>query len=63
MLTMRDLNGLWGLIVLAADIWAIINIIQSSASTGNKVLWAVLVVVLPVLGFIIWYFAGPKTSR
>ena len=60
---MRDLNGLWGLIVLAADIWAIINIIQSSASTGNKVLWAVLVVVLPVLGFIIWYFAGPKTSR
>jgi len=63
MLTMRDLNGLWGLIVLAADIWAIINIIQSSASTGNKVLWAVLVVVLPVLGFIIWYFAGPKTSK
>jgi hypothetical protein len=63
MLTMRDLNGLWGLIVLVADIWAIINIIQSSASTGNKVLWTVLVVVLPVLGFIIWYFAGPKTSR
>jgi len=63
MLTMRDLNGLWGLIVLAADIWAIINIIQSSASTGNKVLWTVLVVVLPVLGFIIWYFAGPKTSK
>lgn len=60
---MRDLNGLWGLIVLVADIWAIINIIQSSASTGNKVLWTVLVVVLPVLGFIIWYFAGPKTSR
>ena len=60
---MRDLNGLWGLIVLAADIWAIINIIQSSASTGNKVLWTVLVVVLPVLGFIIWYFAGPKTSK
>jgi Phospholipase_D-nuclease N-terminal len=60
---MRDLNGLWGLIVLAADIWAIINIFQSSVSTGKKVLWTLLVVVLPVVGFIIWYFAGPKTSK
>ena len=60
---MRDLNGLWGLIVLAADVWAIINIFQSSASTGNKALWTVLVIVLPILGFIIWYFAGPKSTR
>lgn len=60
---MRELNGLWGLIVLAADIWAIINIVQSSATTGKKVLWTLLVVVLPVVGFIIWYFAGPKTGK
>lgn len=25
-------NGLWALLVLAGDIWAIINILQSSAS-------------------------------
>ncbi|MFV1978796.1 MAG: PLDc N-terminal domain-containing protein [Myxococcota bacterium] len=29
-------------------------------STGSKALWIVLVLVLPVLGFVIWYFAGPK---
>jgi hypothetical protein len=58
-----NVNGLWGLIVLVADVWAVVNIFQSSASTGNKVLWTVLVLVLPVLGFIIWYFAGPKSSR
>jgi hypothetical protein len=52
-----------GPIVLAADIWAIINIVQSSATTGKKVLWTLLVVVLPVVGFIIWYFAGPKTGK
>jgi len=56
-------NSLWGLIVLAADVWAIINIFQSSATTGNKALWTLLVLVLPVLGFIIWYFAGPKSGR
>ncbi|GAC1306522.1 MAG: PLD nuclease N-terminal domain-containing protein [Steroidobacteraceae bacterium] len=56
-------QGIWGLIVLVADIWAIVNIFQSSADTGRKVLWTVLVVLLPVLGFILWYFLGPKTGR
>ena len=59
----REVNGLWGLIVLVADIWAIVNILQSGVSTGKKVLWTVLVILLPVLGFIIWFFAGPKTRK
>ncbi len=56
-------GGLWGLIVLVADVWALVNILQSSADTGTKVLWTVLVIFLPVLGFILWYFIGPKTGR
>jgi len=56
-------EGFWGLIVLAADIWAIVNIFQSNATTQAKVLWTLLVVVLPVLGFIIWFFAGPRTAK
>jgi Phospholipase_D-nuclease N-terminal len=59
----REVNGLWGLIVLVADIWAIVNILQSGVSTGKKVLWTLLVILLPVLGFIIWFFAGPKTRK
>jgi len=60
---LTEYGGLWGLLVLIADIWAIVNIIQSSASTGKKVLWIVIVAVLPVLGFILWFFMGPKTGR
>jgi succinate dehydrogenase/fumarate reductase cytochrome b subunit len=56
-------NGLWGILVLIADIWAIVNIIQSGASTDRKVLWTVLVILLPVLGFLIWLLAGPRTTR
>jgi succinate dehydrogenase/fumarate reductase cytochrome b subunit len=56
-------NSLWGILVLVADIWAIINIVQSNASTERKVLWTVLVILLPVLGFIVWLFAGPRTGR
>jgi hypothetical protein len=56
-------QGIGGLIVLIADVWAIVNIFQSGVDTGRKVLWTVLVIVLPVLGFILWYFLGPKTGR
>ena len=56
-------NGLWGLLVLAGDVWAIINIAQSSASNEKKALWIVLVVVLPLVGLILWYFLGPKSGK
>ncbi len=52
--------GLGGLIVLALNIWAIISILGSGTTTGTKVLWTLLVLVLPVIGFIIWLLAGPR---
>jgi Phospholipase_D-nuclease N-terminal len=56
-------NSLWGVLVLIADIWAIVNIMQSGADTGKKVLWTVVVILLPVLGFALWFFLGPKTGK
>ncbi len=56
-------QGLWGIIVLVADIYAIVNILQSTADTAKKVVWMVLVILLPVLGFILWFFLGPRTGR
>ncbi|AVU74920.1 hypothetical protein FHJ31_11235 [Pseudomonas sp. Fig-3] len=53
-------NGLIGLIILALDIWAIINVLKSGAGTGAKVLWVLLILLLPVLGLIIWAIAGPR---
>ena len=56
------LNGLIVLAVFVADIWAIVNIVQSKESAGTKALWIVLVAILPVIGLAIWYFAGPKSA-
>jgi len=56
-------HSLLGLLILIADVWAIVNIFQSQADTGRKVLWTVLVILLPLLGFILWYFLGPRTGR
>ena len=52
--------GLLGILVLIADIYAIYNILTSGASALAKIIWTVLVVLLPVVGFIIWLIAGPR---
>ena len=56
-------HGIWGLLVLAADVWAIVNIAQSASSGEKKAIWIVLVVVLPVLGLVLWYFLGPRSGK
>ena len=55
-----EVGGLLGLIVLIADVWAIVNAVQSAAGTGAKVAWIVLILLLPVLGLLIWLLAGPR---
>lgn len=60
---MLEITGLGGLIVLALSLWAIVSIIGSNATTGKKVLWCLLVLILPILGFILWLIFGPRASR
>jgi hypothetical protein len=50
----------FALLVFIADVWAIIQVLQSRESSGTKALWIVLIVLLPIVGLIIWYFAGPR---
>jgi succinate dehydrogenase/fumarate reductase cytochrome b subunit len=56
-------NGLWGLLILIGDVWAIINIFQSSASNEKKLLWTIVVLLLPLLGLILWFFLGPRGGK
>ena len=54
--------GIGGLIVLIADIWAILNVVRSDVSMGTAVLWILLILLLPVIGFLIWLFVGPRAA-
>jgi Phospholipase_D-nuclease N-terminal len=56
-------GGILGLLILIADVWAIVNIFQSTASTERKVIWTVIVIVAPVIGLIFWLLLGPRTGR
>ncbi|MCK6370347.1 MAG: PLDc N-terminal domain-containing protein [Gammaproteobacteria bacterium] len=55
-----EVSGLLGLIILVLDIWAIVKTLESGATTGSKVLWVVLILLLPVLGLVLWLLLGPR---
>jgi hypothetical protein len=55
-----EYGGILGLLILAGDIWAILNVFQSSASNGAKVVWTLVILVLPLLGLALWFFLGPR---
>jgi hypothetical protein len=58
-----EVGGLLGLVVLVLDVWAILTIIGSPASAGSKVVWTVVILLLPVLGLLLWYFLGSRNDR
>lgn len=58
-----EVGGLLGFILLVLDVWAIVKTVQSGAGTGAKVVWIVVILVLPLLGLILWYFLGPRGGK
>jgi hypothetical protein len=52
-------RSLIGLAIAVADIWAIIQVFNSKATAVVKLLWTLLILFFPIIGLIIWYFAGP----
>ncbi|MGQ7848102.1 PLD nuclease N-terminal domain-containing protein [Granulosicoccus sp. 3-233] len=54
-------GGILGFIIFVLDIYAIIKIVGSTASTLKKLIWVLIVVFLPVVGLIAWFILGPKS--
>lgn len=55
-----EIGGLLGLLILALDIYAIVKVVGSSASTVAKVIWILVILIFPVLGLLAWLVAGPR---
>lgn len=55
-----EVGGFFGFLLLACIIYAIVKTVQSAASTGSKVIWVLVLLLLPLLGFILWLIFGPK---
>ena len=54
------MKGILGLVILVLDIIAILDCVKSNKSGGQKALWVILILVLPVVGLILYYVIGKK---
>lgn len=54
------LSFLFWTTIIVLDIWAVLNVWRVSRSDAAKVLWALGIVVFPIVGLLAWGIAGPK---
>ena len=51
------------LVVTVLDIIAIVKVLQSGADAGTKLLWIILIILLPLLGMILYFLLGPGRRK
>ena len=51
-----------GFLVFVLDILAIIAVVTGHGSTGHKILWVVLILLLPLIGLILYFLVGRSAS-
>lgn len=54
------LEYIFALVILALDIWAIVQILQGANTGGSKTFWVLIIICLPVLGLLAWLVAGRR---
>lgn len=47
-------------LVLAVNMWALTSLFGSGAGARAKIGWTIVIVVLPLIGFVVWLWSGPK---
>jgi len=47
-------------LVVLVNLWAITSVFRSDKKDGTKILWALIIWVLPLIGLAIWGVAGPR---
>lgn len=57
------MGTLLGLVVLVLDVVAIVSLLKSSADSGTKLLWVLLIVFLPLIGMVLYFLMGPGRRR
>ena len=56
----HPLRNPWWLIIVVLDVIAIVEVLNSSRSTGDKALWTIVIVIFPFVGLLAYYFFGRK---
>ena len=60
---MIEYLGLWVLLALSLNMWALLSVLGSPARLVSKLIWIVALLLLPGLAFIAWYLMGPRQNQ
>ena len=51
-----------GLVILILDIVAIVKVLGGSGTVERKILWTVVILILPLIGMILYFALGERAS-
>jgi hypothetical protein len=57
------LHFLFWILVIGLDIWAVIHVWKNTRSDGVQIGWLLGLPLFPIVGFLVWLFAGPKDRK
>lgn len=59
---MESGTTLFALLVIILDIVAIVSVVNGHSSSERKVLWTVVILLLPVLGMVLYFLLGRSAA-
>lgn len=54
--------SLVGVVILLLDIFAIVSVLLGSSGAMRKVIWIVVILVLPVIGMVLYFLIGRSSA-
>lgn len=51
-----------GILIGVLDIFSILSVLLGRGGVGHKILWTLLIVILPVIGLILYLFLGRSAA-
>ena len=54
--------SLGGVVILLLDIFAIVSVLLGSSGVMRKLLWIVLILLLPIVGMVLYFLIGRNSA-
>lgn len=55
-------SSILGILILILDILAIISVLTGNGSSGHKLLWTLIILLLPVIGLVLYFLLGRSVA-
>lgn len=60
---MENLSTILAILVLALDLLAIVQVWRTRIETGRKIIWSLVILLLPVVGLVMWFVAASHAGK